>query len=86
MYDGWTSGVKTKCPKCGSDDCNDTTGHQTVVGIKVAAHVVYCNTCGYQKEELLKDGGVIWSKEKGLQKEVSCGNNVTDALHIPQEL
>jgi len=62
MYDGWTSGVKTKCPKCGSDDCNDTTGHQTVIGIKVAAHVIYCNTCGYQKEDLLKDGGVIWSK------------------------
>jgi C4-type Zn-finger protein len=45
--------LKTKCPKCGSEDCNDSGyfDHE-FAGFKLTGKVLFCNHCGYERREL----------------------------------
>jgi hypothetical protein len=51
LMEGWT--IKTKCPKCGSEDCNDSGyfDHE-FAGFKLTGKVLFCNHCRYERKEL----------------------------------
>jgi predicted nucleic-acid-binding Zn-ribbon protein len=51
LMEGFT--IKTKCPKCGSEDCNDSGyfDHE-FAGFKLTGKVLFCNHCGYERKEL----------------------------------
>ncbi len=42
--------LKTKCPHCGSDDCNETLDYLgELIKIRLAKRIIFCNHCTYTK-------------------------------------
>jgi len=47
---------KTKCPECGSDDCNYALTSGSLLEYRLVAEQTFCNRCTYYKRRLLVDG------------------------------
>ncbi len=60
-----SSTTRIQCPKCKSDNCNNTVADVgALIVMDIRTRTVFCNACGYKVVSLLVGGRVLVTETK----------------------